>query len=180
MSMPSLALRVSFLIQIWSPLEACSAKAASPVAPYTVPSTTLRPFGPTLGELYLWVQRTLPLARSTAWMLESMSCEYITPFSTTGVLEYPPNAPLAVIGSVHATPSVETLARSIGPPTLRVFCRSAFGRFHAEVPVVLLLELLLPPQATTKTLVTMSSPTLAAHLPRRLARGGWAFFIVFP
>src|SRR3954452_10062615 len=51
---------------------------------------------------------------------------------------------------------------------------------HAVVPVVLLLELLLPPQATTNRLVTMSSPTLAAHLPRRLVRGGRAFFIVFP
>src|SRR3954451_9168279 len=122
MSMPSLALRVSFLIQIWSPDEAFSAKAESPVAPYTVPSTTLRPFGPTLVELYLCDQRTLPLARSIAWTLESMSCEYMTPFAVTGVLEYPPNAPPAVIGTVHATPSVETLSPLIAPPIFRVFC----------------------------------------------------------
>jgi hypothetical protein len=108
-----------------------------------------------------------------------MSCEYMTPSATTGVLEYPPNAPPAVMGTVHATPSVETLERLIGPPTLRVFCRSAFGRLHAVAAVELLLELLLlPPQAATKRLVTMSNPTAAAHLWRRIVWGGWEFFIV--
>src|SRR3954447_15318138 len=108
-----------------------------------------------------------------------MSCAYITPFETTGVLEYPPNAPLAVIGSVQATPSVETLERLIGPPTLRVFCRSAFGRFHAVTRVELLLALLPPPQATRKRLVAMSSPTPAANLPRRrIVWGDRALFIV--
>src|ERR1700754_3169383 len=113
MSMPSFPLRVSFLIHICSPLEALSAKAESPVAPKTVPLTTLRPLGPTLGELYLWVHMTSPLSRSIAWTSELMSCEYMTPSSTTGVLAYPPNAPLAVIGTVQETPRVETLERLI-------------------------------------------------------------------
>src|SRR3954447_12487595 len=103
----------------------------------------------------------------------------MTPFSTTGVLAYPPNAPLAVIGAVHATPRVETLEPLIGPPTLRVFCKSAFGRFHAVAPVPLLLELLLPPHAARNRLVPRSKPTPATHLVRRLMRGSRAFFIVF-
>src|SRR6476646_2232112 len=104
----------------------------------------------------------------------------MTPSATTGVLEYPPNAPPAVMGTVHATPSVETLERLIGPPTLRVFCRSAFGRLHAVVAVVSLLELLLPPQAATKRLVAMRSPTAAAHLWRRIVWGDREVFIGLP
>jgi hypothetical protein len=68
----------------------------------------------------------------------------------------------------------------IEPPTLRVFCRFAFGRFHAVTLVVLLLELLPPPQATANRLVAMSSPTPAANLPTRIVWGARAFIIAFP
>src|SRR6476620_11616887 len=84
------------------------------------------------------------------------------------------------MGTVQATPRVETLERLIAPPTLRVFCRSAFGRFHAVALDVLLLELLSPPQAATNRLVAKSKPTPVTHLPRRLIWGRRAFSIVFP
>src|ERR1700749_824361 len=109
MSMPSLALRVSFLLHSCLPVEACSAKADFAVAPNTTPSPTVTPFGPTLVELYLCVQSTLPLPTSIAWTLDSRSCVYITPPTTTGDATYAPNEPAALIGTVHATPSVEAL-----------------------------------------------------------------------
>ena len=101
-------------------------------------------------------------------------------YLTVSVPCIPACAPLAVIGIVQATRSVETLERLIGPPTLRVFCRFAFGRFYAVTLVGLLLELLLPPQATTNRLVAMSSPTPAATLPTRIVLGARAFIIAVP
>src|ERR1700756_4929373 len=130
MSMPSLPLRVSFLIQICLPVDAWSANADVSVAPNTVPPATVTPLGPILAELYFVVHRTLPVCRSTASTLDSRSCVYITPPDTTGVVAYAPNAPGALIGSVQATPSVETFDALIGPPTWRVFCRSAPGRLQ--------------------------------------------------
>ena len=64
--MPSLALRTSVLVHSCFPVAASSAKAARFVAPYRVPLTNVTPFGPSLGELYLCVQMTLPLVRLMA------------------------------------------------------------------------------------------------------------------
>ena len=99
---------------------------------------------------------------------------YITPPDTTGVVEYPPNSVAAVIGSVHATPSVETFDALIGPPTSRVFCRSAPGRLHAvesaevvcaEVVVGTAVVLVLPPlpQAATSRLAATSKQNPASR-----------------
>src|ERR1700677_3841228 len=167
MSMPSLALRVSFLIQICFPVEATSANADVSVAPKTVPSATVTPLGPSSGELYFVVHRTLPLCRLIASTSELRSCVYITPPEMTGVVAYPPNCPVAVIGSVQATPSVETFDALIGPPTSRVFCRSAPGELHvAESELggaaglggrAGVLSVLWPlPQAATRQLVVTS------------------------
>ena len=61
MSMPSPPLRISFLDHSCSPVAALSANALVAVAPYTLPSMTLTPFGPSLSEWYCVCQSTLPV-----------------------------------------------------------------------------------------------------------------------
>src|SRR4029077_7062612 len=115
--------------------------------------TTLTPFGPVSGELYLCVQSTAPVLKSTACTLEARSCQYITPPTTTGVVAYAPKVPVAVSGTVHATPSVPTFEESIGPPTWRVFCRSAPGKRQPPPSLPLdetVAACLLDPHAATR------------------------------
>ena len=65
------------------------------------------------------------------------------------MVAYAPNVPDAMIGTVQATPSVETFEELIGPPTSRVFCESApassqlVGRAAAFTVVALLVLLVL-------------------------------------
>jgi hypothetical protein len=84
--MPSLSLRtIRSDCHSSSPVSASSANANSTVAPYTRPSATATPFGPTVGESYVFSHLTSPLSRSIAWTFEFRSWVKTVPSMMIGV-----------------------------------------------------------------------------------------------
>lgn len=127
MSIPSRALRTSVSDHNSLPVFSSRANAAVAVAPYTRPPATTRPLGPWSGDSKSFVQITVPVCRSIARTLDSRSCAKITPPAITGAEEKLPYRLLAVSGSVHATPSRDTLARSIEVLASRVLAGVTLG-----------------------------------------------------
>ena len=129
MSMPSPPLRVSFLDHSCSPVAALSANALSAVAPYTLPPTTLTPFGTVVGRVVLGVPEQLAGAHldrvhARVQVLEVGDAADDDRRRSRSCRTMPA---LPVIGTFQATPSLETLDELIDDCTSRVPARLPLG-----------------------------------------------------